>query len=83
MPPCKPAVGHKKGEDPLNSQVGTRNALCAAGACRNVRLETTSSGATAWELSLRRGRQGLMYVHGNMEIAPILPAMLWSKLPLF
>lgn len=47
----------RKVRAPLNSQVGTRNALRAAKACRNVQLETVTSGATTWEFSLGRGRQ--------------------------
>lgn len=53
VPPCKPAATLRKVRALLNTQDGTRSALCVARACENGQLETTgcggSLGIATWE----------------------------------
>jgi len=76
---CEPAVEPRKAKGPVKFTGWDQK----AGIRRNAPLGTTRSGATAWELSLGRGRQKLMHVHGNVEITATLRATCWSKTPLF
>lgn len=80
VPPCKPAVTPGKVRALVNSQDGTRSALCVGRACENAQLETPRSGGT-WEWSLPGHWQGLTHIHSSMETAHILCDPLWSKTP--
>lgn len=65
MPPCKPAVAHKKGEGPIKFTDWDQKRI----ACSQGMQECAVRSGYVWEFSLGRDKQRLVHVHGDMEIA--------------